>query len=144
MNMQYSSSGLELTESFEGVRLTSYQDSKGVWTIGFGHAGPEVVPGLVWTTEQCVDALDKDIEWAVSVVNSLVHVALGQHQFDALVDFTFNDGSGNFQSSTLLKLVNAGNFAEADEEFGKWVKSGGVVLSGLVRRRLAEAKLFAE
>ena len=140
--LTYSQSGLELTESFEGCRLSAYHDSKGVLTIGYGHTGSDVVPGLVWTLGQCQVALAKDILWAASVVNQHVTVSLDQHQFDALVDFTFNDGSGNFEGSTLLRLVNAGDFVGADKEFGKWVRSGGVVLSGLVRRRLAEAKLF--
>ena len=140
--MTYSQTGLELTESFEGCRLSAYQDPRGIWTIGYGHTGPEVVSGLTWTLEQCQTALTKDILRAVSVVNRLVVVSLPQAQFDALVDFTFNDGSGNFENSTLLKLVNAGDTSGADLEFGKWVKSGGVVLSGLVRRRQAEAALF--
>ena len=141
--MTYSQAGLSLTESFEGCKLSAYQDPKGVWTIGYGHTGPEVVLGLVWTLDQCQVALAKDILWAASVVNNHVRVSLDQRQFDALVDFTFNDGSGNFENSTLLKLVNSGDLAGADEEFGKWVESGGVVLSGLVRRRLAESTLFA-
>ena len=141
--MTYSQSGRELTESFEGCRLSAYQDPKGIWTIGYGHTGTDVTEGLVWTTEQCQLALAKDILWAASVVNQHVLVSLTQHAFDALVDFTFNAGSGNFEKATLLKLVNSRDMARADLEFGKWVKSGGVVLSGLVRRRADEAKLFA-
>ena len=145
--MTYSQSGLELTEHFEadgGPKTTSYWDARGkCWTIGYGHTGSDVVEGLTWTPEQCQVALAKDILWAASVVNKHVLVALDQHQFDALCDFTFNSGSGHFEGSTLLRLVNAGDFAGADLEFGKWVKSGGVVLSGLVRRRMAEANLFS-
>jgi lysozyme len=146
-NMTYSQSGLELTESFEasgGPRLTSYWDAHGgCWTIGFGHTGTDVTEGLMWTAEQCQLSLAKDILRAAAVVNQHVLLSLTQHAFEALVDFTFNEGSGNFEKSTLLRLVNSGDMAGADLEFGKWVKSGGVVLSGLIRRRAAETKLFS-
>lgn len=141
--LTYSQSGLELTEAFEGCVLTAYSDAgKGILTIGFGHTGPDVVPGLVWTQEQAIAALENDIAWAANIVNHFVVPTLEQHQFDALVDFTFNDGAGNFENSNLLRLVNAGDMAAADLEFAKWVHSGGKVLSGLVRRRAAEAALF--
>lgn len=145
-NLAYSQSGQELTEAFEdsgGPALESYWDSTGkCWTIGYGHTGPEVVQGLVWTAAQCVDALLSDIAWAVKIVNRFVVPTLQQHQFDALVDFVFNDGAGNFEGSTLLRDVNASNMVSADLQFSEWVHSGGKVLSGLVRRRAAEAALF--
>ncbi len=142
-SLTYSQSGPELTEAFESCELVAYNDAgKGILTIGYGHTGPDVVPGLVWTKEQAVTALMNDIVWAEKIVNHFVVPTLEQHQFDALVDFTFNDGAGNFENSTLLRLVNAGNMAAADHEFAKWIHAGGKVLSGLVRRRAAEAALF--
>lgn len=141
----YSQSGLELTEAFEGCVLAAYWDATGkVWTIGFGHTGKEVVDGLVWTRAQAEYALSLDIGWASAVVNKLVEPDINQHQFEALVDFVFNDGAGNFAKSSLLKLVNAGDNEAADLEFMKWVYSGGKILSGLVKRRMAEAKLFLQ
>lgn len=143
--LTYSQSGLELTEGFESLQLRAYWDATGkVWSIGYGHTGKEVVEGLVWTEQQAVNALAGDISWASAVVNKLVEPDLNQQQFDALVDFVFNDGAGNFANSTLLKDVNAGNNEAADAQFAEWVHSGGKVLSGLVRRRMAEAKLFSE
>lgn len=143
--MLYSQNGLQLTESFESFESAAYWDTFGkVWTIGYGHTGKEVVQGLVWTKQQAITALAADVSWASACVNHLVKVNLDQAQFDALVDFTFNTGVGNFTSSTLLKCINAENMAEADVEFSKWIYSGGRVLSGLVRRRLAEAMLFKQ
>jgi lysozyme len=140
--MHYDNEGMELTESFEGLSLTSYQDSKGVWTIGWGHTGKDIVEGLTWTRDQCEVALGNDIYFAVQVVNNLVTRQITQYQFDALVDFTFNCGPENFRKSTLLLLVNAGNNIGAEGEFDKWVRAGGKVLSGLVKRRAAESQFY--
>lgn len=140
--MDYSATGRALTEDCEGLRLNAYQDSVGVWTIGYGHTGKDVHPGLTCTQAQADAWLQQDIQGAVHVVNTVVKVPLNQNQFDALVDFVFNLGSGNFQSSTLLKLLNQGNYQGASNEFPKWNHAGGVVLGGLTTRRLAEQKLF--
>jgi lysozyme len=139
----YTLDGLHLTQQFESCRLTAYQDVKGVWTIGWGHTGPEVVEGLVWTQAQADAALQADIQWAVNVVNHLVTFQLTQEEFNATVDFVFNVGSGNFASSTLLKDLNAGNLTDAAAQFERWDKSGGQVIAGLLRRRNAEAQEFA-
>ncbi len=141
-NLSYSSTGLALTEQFEGLRLTAYQDSVGVWTIGYGHTGPDVQPGLTITQEQASALLPQDVAGAVAAVNRLVTVTLTQNQFDALVDFTFNEGQGNLASSTLLRELNAGNTAGAAAQFLVWVYAGGVQVPGLVKRRQAEAALF--
>lgn len=141
-NFAYSVCGLALTEAFEGCRLTAYQDPKGVWTIGYGHTGKEVVPGLVWTQQQANKALALDVEWAATIVNKLVTANINQHQFDALVDFTFNEGATAFAKSTLLECVNSGNMQAAEVEFGKWIYSGKIILPGLVKRRKAEVALF--
>lgn len=147
-SLTYSKAGLALTEHFEaaGEAVTAaYWDANGkVWTIGYGHTGPDVHEGLVWSQEQCETALAKDVLTASADVNKHCLVPLNQNQFDALVDFSFNCGIGNFNSSTLLKLLNKGLFVAADDEFAKWVRSGGHVLSGLVTRRAEEAHLFAE
>ena len=139
--MIYSKTGLELTEQFEGCRLVAYQDSKGVWTIGYGHTRG-VYPGMTISSYQAGVWLQQDITWAESEVNRLIRVPATQPEFDALVDFTFNCGAGNFQHSTLLELVNKGDMADAANEFEKWDHCGGKVVAGLLRRRLAEKAEF--
>jgi lysozyme len=139
----YSEQGLALTEGFEGLRLTAYQDVVGVWTIGYGHTGPDVTPGLTITQEQAEALLRADVGTAVGCVNGMVTATITQSQFDALVDFCFNLGCRSLFHSTLLRDVNAGDFAGAVAQFGLWVHAGGVVENGLVRRRASEAALFA-
>jgi lysozyme len=140
--MRYSKRGIALTESFEGCRLIAYQDSKGVWTIGYGHTGGIVVPGLTCTQAQAELWLSLDIAWAEKEVNRVVKTPLTQNEFDSLVDFVFNCGSGNFEHSTMLKLLNHNDHVLAAAEFQKWDKCGGVELPGLLRRRRAEAAAF--
>ncbi len=141
-NFKYSADGLALTKSFEGLELTAYQDSVGVWTIGYGHTGTDVHPGLTITEEQASILLAADVAWAVTCVNKSVKSAINQNQFDALVDFTFNLGCASLGQSTLLRLLNAGDSAGAAKEFLRWNKAGGKVLKGLTRRRQAETDLF--
>jgi lysozyme len=140
--MNYGSAGLAFTKQFEGLRLSSYQDSGGIWTIGYGHTG-NVRPGQVISQNEADRLLVLDVASAVGCVNRLLKVPVSQNQFDALVDFTFNLGCHRLLGSTLLKLVNEQKFDEAVLEFPKWVHAGGKVSPGLVARRKAEAELFA-
>lgn len=139
--MIYSKQGLDLTEGFEGFSLVPYQDSVGVWTDGYGNTH-NVVPGQPITQEKAEADLLRNVADAESTVNRLVHIALSQEEFDALVDFVFNLGIGNFASSTLLKKLNARDIQGAIDEFVKWDRAGGVEVAGLLRRRKAEAALF--
>lgn len=139
--MTYSKTGIGLTERFEGVRLTAYQDQVGRWTIGYGHTAG-VQSGDTCTQAQAEDWLQADTDWAQGVVNRCVTVLLTQGEFDALTDFVFNAGAGNFESSTLLKLLNASNMSAAALEFDKWDHAGGQVVAGLLRRREAETQEF--
>ena len=139
----YSNTGLALTRSFEGLRLTAYQDSVGVWTIGYGHTGPEVHHGQCISEIEAETLLRSDLASAVRAERKAIEVDLAQHQFDALVDFCFNLGRGSFLGSSLLRYVNQGEFDSATVQFGLWVHAGGKVLPGLVRRRAAEAALFS-
>jgi len=143
-NLKFDNDGIDLVKMAEGCKLTAYKCPAGIWTIGFGSTGPDVKEGMVITEEEAVNRLLHDLAHAETVVKHLVTVELTQHQYDALVDFVFNCGSGNFQNSTLLKLVNAGDFDGAHDEFAKWNKADGRVLAGLTTRRLNEAKLFSE
>ncbi|HEY9815211.1 MAG TPA: lysozyme [Candidatus Obscuribacterales bacterium] len=133
--------GLELIMEFEGLELEAYQDSVGVWTIGYGHTRG-VRPGDRITEEQARAFLKVDVMDAEKAINRLVEVDLNQNQFDALVAWTYNLGSGNLANSTLLKKINEGKFDEAQEEFDRWVYAGGRQLRGLVRRRDAEEALW--
>jgi lysozyme len=130
-----------LTEAFEGCRLQTYKDSKGVLTIGYGHTS-HVYQGQTCTQEQADVWLEQDIANAEAAVNRLVTVKLTQGEFDALVDFTFNVGVGAFSNSTLIHKLDSGDVVGAAEEFARWDYCGGVVLQGLVRRRLAEVAVF--
>ena len=141
-NFSYSNKGLALTKHFEGLRLSAYQDSVGVLTIGYGHTGSSVHPGMTITEQQATELLLQDVTGAVAAVNRLVTVPVDQDQFDALVDFVYNVGAGNFARSTLLRELNAGNIAAAAAQFPQWGCAGGVKLPGLLRRRLSEQALF--
>lgn len=140
--MQYSQAGYTLTKGYEGLRLHAYQDVAGVWTIGYGSTVPTVHPGDVITQEEADARLVANMADAVQAVNSLVKVPLTQGQFDALVDFTYNLGQGTLSRSTLLAMVNRGDFAGAAAQFSQWVHAGGKVNAGLIRRRRDEAAMF--
>lgn len=141
--MEYSRKGLDLTERSEGCRLVAYQDSAGVYTIGYGHT-KGVRKGDVITQAQAEAFLIADIQDAVHDIERLVRCKLTQGQFDALVDFDFNLGSANLASSTLLKKLNGGDYEGAGREFQRWNRAGGKILAGLTTRREEEAKLFHE
>ena len=138
---QMSDKGLALTAVSEGLYLTAYLCPAGVWTIGYGHT-KGVKKGDKSTKEQAMTFLREDVYDSEKAVNRLVKVPLSQGQFDALVDFVFNLGAGAFEKSTLLKLLNAGKYEDARNEFAKWNKAGGKVLDGLSKRRKAEADMF--
>lgn len=141
MSFTTSQKGIDLIKSFEGCRLTAYQDSVGVWTIGYGHTSG-VYSGMTITEAQAEAYLKSDLVTSENAVNKYVTYAINQNQFDALVSFTFNLGSGNLASSTLLKKLNQGDISGAANEFDKWIYAGGEVLEGLVKRRAAEKELF--
>lgn len=134
--------GRSLICQFEGLRLTAYRDMVGVWTIGYGHTGPDVKPGLMITQQQADQLLINDLVRFERGVNVLVTVKLNQNQFDALVSFAYNLGLGALQNSTLLRLLNDGNYQAAADQFPRWNRAGGNVVAGLARRRYAERELF--
>jgi lysozyme len=138
----YSDHGLALTKSFEGLHLEAYRDCAGIWTIGYGHTDPTLAAGQTISATEAEELLRSDLADAVTCVNRLVKSVISQSQFDAMVDFCFNAGRGNFFQSTLLRKVNSGDFAGAAAQFALWVHAGGEVVAGLVRRRKAEAELF--
>lgn len=135
--MKTSKEGLEAIVQREGLRLAAYLDTKGIPTIGVGHTGPEVKLGLVWTKDQVLDALAKDVATAEAIINKKVTVPINQNQFDALVSFTFNVGTGAFSGSTVLKRLEAGDYLGAALAMLQWEKP--IVLVG---RRESEYNQF--
>ena len=146
-----SPNGAAFIGRFEGFRGAMYNDAAGHCTIGFGHLvhhGPingtesaEFKAGI--TRERALQLLQADAAIAAKCVATNVKVPLNQAQFDALVSFTFNVGTGAFQESTLLKMLNAGNYAAVPGQLERWSRAGGRVLQGLLNRRHAEGKLFS-
>lgn len=144
--MQTSEKGIALIKQFEGCKLTAYQDSVGVWTIGYGWTQPvdgkPIRAGMTIKQETAERLLKTGLVGYESDVSRLVKVGLTQGQFDALVSFTYNLGARSLSTSTLLRKLNAGDYAGAADEFLRWNKAGGKVLNGLTRRREAERALF--
>jgi lysozyme len=141
-NFTFSDAGLALTKSFEGLNLSAYADQGGVWTIGYGHTGLGIHAGLEITQAEADTFLMSDVAGAVAGVNRMVTGNIGQNHFDALVDFAFNLGRVSLSQSTLLRFVNANDFASAAPQFLLWDHIKGVVIPGLLRRRQAEMDLF--
>ncbi|MDX7034691.1 lysozyme [Enterobacter roggenkampii] len=144
--MQTSDKGIALIKQFEGCKLTAYQDSVGVWTIGYGWTKPvdgkPIRAGMTIKQETAERLLKTGLVSYENDVSRLVKVDLTQGQFDALVSFTYNLGARSLTTSTLLRKLNAGDYAGAADEFLRWNKAGGKVLNGLTRRREAERALF--
>lgn len=130
---------VELVKKFEGCRLDAYRCPAGELTIGYGHTR-DVRPGDKITQSQADQLLSEDLAAFGREVEKAVTVPLTQPQFDALVSFAFN--CKGWSRSTLLKLVNTGEFRGAADEFPKWIFADGQKLPGLARRRAAEQKLF--
>ncbi|WP_430607326.1 lysozyme [Enterococcus sp. AZ170] len=142
-NMQLSSKGRNLIAKWEGLRLTAYQDSVGIWTIGYGHTSG-VTPGMTITEDQANSFLDEDVKSHVTGIFRFVTAQLNQNQFDALVSFHFNLGAYILQNSQLLVYINSQQWQLAASEMQKYVYANGKILQGLVDRRYDEANLFLE
>jgi lysozyme len=138
-----STAGIALIKQFEGCRLEAYLDSVGVPTIGYGST-EGVTMGDKITQDEADALLLEDLVRFEKCVNEHVDVPITQEQFDSLVCFAFNVGCGALIGSTLLKLLNAGNYNAAAQQFLRWDKAGGKVLAGLTRRRQAESDLFSK
>lgn len=129
-------------EDRRGPALVAFKPTPNdVWTLGWGHTRG-VCEGDTCTVEQAQAWFLEDMAWAQTAVLGAVTVPLNQNQFDALVSFTENEGATAFEESTLLRLLNAGNFSAAAAQFSRWVYQRGQILPGLVTRRNQEAALF--
>ncbi len=151
-----SRAGIELIKVLEGCRRYVYVDEGGYLTIGIGHllSRTENLTGKIYingepffyyhglTEQQCIDLLKQDLAVSVEAINDAVIVDLNQNQFDSLVCFVFNIGCGNFRRSTLLKVLNSGNYDQVPAQMRLWAYVGGNVSKGLQKRREAEIKLW--
>jgi lysozyme len=138
----YSENCVRLVKQFESLKLESYQDSGGLWTIGWGHT-EGVRSGMRITQEKAEEFLQYDLEYAAKVVSLGIRWPfLNANQYDSLVSFTFNVGGEAFINSTLRKLINTGKIGWASPEFMRWVYADHVVSPGLKARREAEQRLF--
>lgn len=145
--MKTNQAGLDIIKKWEGFRERAYQDTGGVWTIGYGTtamAGVGISPsrGILITKEQAEDYLRKYLVKVEAQIMSMVSVPLNENQFSALVSFVYNIGPTQFRGSTLLKKLNTGDYEGAANEFKRWNKDNGKVLNGLVARRKDEEALF--
>jgi lysozyme len=136
--MKLSQKGSDVLILREGKKNKAYKDTKGIWTIGVGHTGPNVYEGLAWTNQQIEDAFADDVKWAEDAVNKYCKVDLQQHQFDALVSWVFNIGENGFRKSTALKLLNEKLYDMVPAAIMMWDKP-----SEIIPRRRAEAEQFA-
>lgn len=146
--------GLNIIKKYEGLRLESYQDSVGIWTIGYGHTGLGIEEGDTCSEAQANAWLLIDISNAEKIVKNAVTVSINENQRAALVSFCYNVGPGregvkdglvrlkSGGQSHLLIYTNQEEFDKAADQFLNWAKAGGVVLSGLMKRRVEERALF--
>lgn len=130
---------------FEGCRLTAYQDQRGVWTIGYGSTGPDVVSGTTWTLEQAEQRLEADLPKYQNIVRQLTNnVSLAPKQEAALVSMAYNLGGGDFAGSTLFTVINQKDWLNVPAQMIRWNHVDGKPDKGLLIRRLREAALFLE
>ena len=140
-NLKISQEGIALIKKFEGCELTAYQCSAGVWTIGYGHT-KGIEEGMEITQQEAEDMLVEELHEYENYINDNVTAPLSQNQFDAMVSWVYNLGPANLKASTLLKVLNAGDYDGVPAQIKRWNKAGGVTLDGLIRRREAESLLF--
>ena len=147
--MEASDGCLDLIKECESFRAKPYRCPAGVPTIGYGstrYADGRAVslndPPI--TEAEAQEIMKATLQQYEAAVNRYVTVPLNQNQFDALVDFAYNAGAQNLRTSTLLKLLNQGDYAAAADQFSKWVYGGGEKLPGLVKRREIEKELFSK
>ena len=143
-SMKTSTKGLLALINHEGVVLSGYRDSAGVWTIGVGHTSaagpPKPGPGLRMTLRQAIGLFRDDIRQYEAAVERAVNVPLKSHEFDALVSFHFNTGA--IARAAITKHLNAGDKDKAAAAFMNWTRAGGVA-GALTKRRSAERAMFA-
>lgn len=147
-NMRLSPDGAAFIKGYESCRLKAYKDQAGIWTIGWGHTGYDVYEGVRWTQMQADKQFRVDVMSATLPINNNLRVPISQQQFDALVSLAYNIGISNFLQSTLFRVLNEGNYAEAGKQFLRWNKSRNPITgeleisNGLTNRRTKESEIF--
>lgn len=143
--MKLSDKGVALIKREEGEKLAAYADSVGVLTIGVGHtgtvSGKPITRGMSITQNKSTELLLSDLAWVEASINKSVKVPLSQNQYDALCSFVFNVGKSAFENSTLLKKLNAGDYASAADQLLQWKRAGNIP-NLLLPRRKRERELF--
>jgi lysozyme len=139
--MDINNAGTDLIKSFEACRLTVYKDLVGYPTVGWGSRTTLPV-GTAISQDEANSLLDSDIKRISDGVKACIRTVINDNQFSALVCLAYNIGGNAFAHSTLAKLINSGELTAAANEFEKWDKAEGIVVPGLLRRRLAEKALF--
>lgn len=140
--MKATARAVNLIKQFESCALKAYKCPAGVLTIGWGNTS-HAKAGMTCTQAQAYAWLNEDISNTERIIiEALDGAPINQDQYDALVSFVFNIGGGNFQKSTMLKKIKAGDYSGAAAEFGRWVYAGKKILPGLVMRRATEKALF--
>ena len=141
--MRASATLIAAIKKFEACALTAYQDSVGVWTIGYGHTAG-VKRGDKITQYQAEQFLKDDLAKFEAIANKVKGLST-QGRYDAVLDFIYNCGPANFNASTLRKYIEGGKKTwEIQEQFLRWVNASGKKLGGLVTRRIWEANRFNE
>lgn len=130
-----------LIPSLEGVEYKPYRDVVGVLTVCYGHTGSDIIPDKTYTEAECKALLDKDLQPFARSVERSVKVPASEYQKAALISFSYNVGVKAFESSTLLKKLNAGDSRGACDEMRRWNKAGGKVWKGLINRREVEREI---
>lgn len=146
--MRISKQGIDFIKSHEALRLKAYQDSKGVWTIGWGHT-KNVHPGDVITREQAEQFIRDDFAWVERTLNADLVAGrdkplVTQNEFDALCSLVFNIGSQAYLESTVRRKIKQGDKMGAAHAFGMWVYSDHKFVQGLANRRADETRLFLQ
>lgn len=146
--MKVSDKAIKLIKHHEGVRSKPYKCPAGLWTVGVGHliGDGKSLPeswNRTFTNEEIDGLLKRDLNrFELGVCKMLPNLSLRQHEFDALVSFSFNLGLGTFQRSTIRQALLRGDKEAAMESLIKYCKAGGKILKGLENRRKDERKLF--
>jgi len=141
IKLHISDEGISLVKKFEGCKLEAYQCAAGVWTCGYGSTRG-VQKGDIWSMEKAETMLIDELEEYGNHVEELVTIPLNQCQFDALTSWCFNLGPTNLKNSTMIQVLNQGDYEGVPYQIKRWNKANGQVNDGLIRRREAEALLF--
>lgn len=130
-----------LLPELEGVSYTPYYDVAGVLTVCYGHTGKDIIPDKTYTLSECRRWLDQDLGPAAQAVSRAVTVPVSEYQRAALISFTYNVGTAAFLHSSVLRMLNAGEYEQACTGLKKWIWAGGKQWQGLINRREVEYQL---